>query len=134
MDNGNESQVDVIEEAHLVTVRNMTRVFAKAMNFNLVEETKLVTAVSELSRNMIIYAGGGCMRIEKVAVEDKNGIRITFSDNGPGIENLELAMQDGYSTKNGLGLGLPGTKRLVSDMEIDSEVGKGTRITITKWK
>lgn len=134
MDNGNDSQVDVIEEAHLVTVRNMTRVFAKEMNFNLVEETKLVTAVSELSRNMIIYAGGGNMKIEKVILEERSGIRITFSDNGPGIENLELAMQDGYSTKNGLGLGLPGTKRLVSDMEIESETGKGTRVTITKWK
>ncbi len=133
MENGNSQLVDVAEEAHLVTVRNIARGYAKSMNFNLVEETKLVTAVSELSRNMIIYAGGGSMKIEKVSLEGKNGIRITFSDSGPGIKDLDLAMQDGYSTNNGLGLGLPGTKRLVSQMEIASESGKGTRIVITKW-
>lgn len=100
----------------------------------LVNQTKLITAASELSRNMLRYAGGGNALIEIVKGPTQNGIRITFADKGPGIPNITDAMKDGFSTGKSLGLGLPGTKRLVSEFDIKSTVGQGTTIIITKWK
>lgn len=126
--------IRVETELHLVAVRNRVRGHAKEVGFGIVDETKLVTAASELSRNMVLYAGGGEILIEKVVTAARKGLRITFSDSGPGIEDLDLAMSDGYSTNGSLGLGLPGSKRLVCEFEISSRPGEGTRVTFTKWK
>jgi len=101
---------------------------------SLVNQTKLITAASELSRNMLRYAGGGAVLIEIVNGQRQNGVRVTFSDTGPGIPDIDKAMKDGFSTGKSLGLGLPGARRLVNDFDIKSTVGKGTTITITKWK
>lgn len=122
------------EENDLVAARNRVRLHAKEAGMGLVDETKLITAASELSRNMLIYAGGGLMCIEQVSNEQIRGVRITFEDHGPGIADLDLALTDGYSSQQGLGLGLPGSRRLVDDFSITTAVGKGTKIVVTKWK
>jgi serine/threonine-protein kinase RsbT len=93
-----------------------------------------VTAASELARNTLQYGGGGTLRIEEILQGSRRGIRLTFEDNGPGIVNIELAMKDGYTTGNGLGLGLSGAKRLSNDFSIDSRPGEGTRVTIVRWR
>jgi serine/threonine-protein kinase RsbT len=126
--------MSIVKELDMVVFRNRLKEFAVKIGMGLVNQTKLITAASELSRNMLRYAGGGTVRIEIVNGDRQNGVRVTFSDNGPGIPNVELAMKDGFSTGKSLGLGLPGAKRLVSDFDIKSTVGKGTIITITKWK
>jgi serine/threonine-protein kinase RsbT len=100
---------------------------------SLVDQTKLVTAASELGRNTVIYGGGGSLQLEVLATP-RRGVRLTFADNGPGIPDLELALRDGFTTGSGLGLGLGGAKRLVNEFEIDSAVGRGTRIVLTRWK
>jgi serine/threonine-protein kinase RsbT len=100
----------------------------------LVNQTKLITAASELVRNMLKYAGGGLTEIEVVSKGRENGIRLLFKDKGPGIKDIALAMKDGYTTGKSLGLGLPGTRRLVSEFDIQSTPGKGTTVTIIKWK
>jgi serine/threonine-protein kinase RsbT len=102
--------------------------------FSLVDQTKMVTAASELARNALIYGGGGTLKWAMLSDGTKRGLRLTFEDKGPGIPNLELAMTDGWSSGSGLGLGLTGTKRLVNQFEIDSTVGVGTRVVITRWK
>jgi serine/threonine-protein kinase RsbT len=112
----------------------MTRKWAVEAGLNLVDQTKVVTAASELARNTVIYGGGGTLLIQVVDNAGRSGVRLTFEDQGPGIPNLEQALQDGYTTGNGLGLGLGGARRLSSDFEIVSETGKGTRITITRLK
>jgi len=104
------------------------------LGFNLVDQTKIVTAASELARNTLQYGGGGTLRIEEILQGSRRGIRLTFEDNGPGIVNIELAMKDGYTTGNGLGLGLSGAKRLSNDFSIDSRPGEGTRVTIVRWR
>ncbi len=104
------------------------------MNFSITEQTKMVTATSELARNMLIYAGGGLVYIEEIEVGVRRGLQVTFEDNGPGIPDIQLALTDGYTTGEGMGLGLSGSKRLVDDFEIHSEIGQGTRIVIVKWK
>jgi serine/threonine-protein kinase RsbT len=101
---------------------------------SLVNQTKIITAASELARNMLKYAKGGKVTIEIVNRGRENGIRLTFKDEGPGIPDVALAMKDGYSTGKSLGLGLPGTKRLVSEFNIESIVGKGTTVVVIKWK
>ena len=101
---------------------------------SLVNQTKLITAASELVRNMLKYAGGGIVVIEVVSQGRDTGIRLTFQDKGPGIKDISLAMKDGFSTGKSLGVGLPGTKRLVSEFDIKSVVGSGTIVTILKWK
>jgi serine/threonine-protein kinase RsbT len=104
------------------------------VGLGLVDQTKLVTAGSELARNILKYAGGsGQMQLELLKVERRQGLRAVFADSGPGIANLSLALTDGYSTSGGLGLGLPGARRLVDDFHIDSTVGKGTTVAIVKW-
>jgi serine/threonine-protein kinase RsbT len=103
------------------------------LGFSLVDQTKLVTAASELARNTIIYGGGGEMQAELLN-GPRSGIRLTFEDKGPGIPDLDMALRDGFTTGSGLGLGLGGAKRLVNDFEIFSKLGQGTKVTITRWK
>ena len=124
----------VRQEADLVATRNKVRQYAKNAGLGLVDETKLITAASELARNMILYAGSGSVFIELITSRMSTGVRVTFEDHGPGIDDLALAMTDGYSTSQGLGLGLPGAKRLVDEFEINTQKGQGTRVIVTKWK
>ena len=118
----------------VVLVRQAVRQRAVDLGFNLVDQTKLVTAASELARNLVQHAGGGVVRIESIADAPRRGLRLVFEDQGPGIDDIALAMRDGYSTAGGLGLGLSGAKRLSNDFHIDSAPGKGTRITIARWR
>ena len=124
----------VYEEADLVLARHKVRIYAKDVGLGLVDETKLITAASELARNMLLYAGGGKVSVEFVTTNDAKGVRISFEDHGNGIKDLSLALTDGYSSSNGLGLGLPGARRLVDEFDIKSQLGEGTLIVITKWK
>lgn len=126
--------ISIMKELDMVLFRNRLKEFAVKIGMGLVNQTKLITAASELSRNMLRYAGGGNALIEIIKGATQNGVRITFADSGPGIPNITDAMKDGFSTGKSLGLGLPGTKRLVSDFDIKSTVGIGTTIIITKWK
>ncbi|HVW86979.1 MAG TPA: anti-sigma regulatory factor [Bryobacteraceae bacterium] len=118
----------------VVRVRQRVRAVADQEGFKLVDQTKLVTAASELARNTFIYGGGGTTVIESVENGVKRGVRVTFEDHGPGIADINLAMKDGYSSGGGLGLGLSGAKRLSNDFEIQSNPGEGTRVTITRWR
>lgn len=120
-------------EADVVAARRRVRDVSAHLGFSLVDQTKVVTAASELARNTIIYGGGGEMKVETLN-GSRTGIRLTFEDKGPGIPNIEIALRDGFTTGSGLGLGLGGSKRLVNDFEITSRVGEGTRVTITRWK
>lgn len=118
----------------VVAVRQMVRQRAVELGFNLVDQTKIVTAASELARNTLQYGGGGSLRIEELKDGARRGLKLVFEDNGPGIANVELAMKDGYTTGNGLGLGLSGARRLSNEFHIDSEPGKGTRVSIVRWR
>ena len=118
----------------IVRVRQATRENAIAQGFSLVDQTKLVTAASELGRNTLDYGNGGDVEIARVVDGARKGVRLTFSDQGPGIEDLEKALTDGYSTGGGLGLGLSGARRLSNEFTIDSAPGKGTRIMIARWR
>ena len=119
---------------HVTLARQLVKKWAVDLGFSLVEQTKLVTATSELARNMVIYAGGGTVRLEAIEEGMRRGLRVIFEDKGPGIANIEQAMADGYSSGTGMGLGLSGSKRLVDDFEIISKVGEGTRVTVTRWR
>ena len=125
--------MEIVREQDVVPFRNRVREYAVRIKMGLVNQTKLITAASELVRNMLNYAKGGRIRIEIVSKGRDNGIRLTFVDTGPGIDNIELAMKDGWSTAKSLGLGLPGARRLVNEFNIQSATGKGTTITIIKW-
>ncbi len=114
--------------------RQQVRAWAVKLGFNLLDQTKLVTATSELARNTVIYGGGGIMKMEALSNGHRQGLRLTFEDHGPGIPNIDQAMQDGYTTGDGLGYGLGGAKRLVNEFEIFSQPEEGTRVSITKWK
>ena len=118
----------------IVRVRQATREHAIAHGFSLVDQTKLVTAASELARNTLDYGNGGEVEIARLIDGIRKGLRLTFSDQGPGIEDLEKALTDGYSTGGGLGLGLSGARRLSNDFTIDSAPGKGTRVMIARWR
>lgn len=119
----------------VVRARQAVRSRAMDLGFSLVEQTKIVTAASELARNTMTYGGGGEMRIERLFQGPKRiGLRLTFEDRGPGIANVELALRDGYTTSNGLGLGLGGARKLSHEFDIHSQPGVGTRVTITRWK
>ena len=130
----NKEAMTITREVDVIPFRNRLKEYAVKVGMSLVNQTKIITAASELARNMLKYAGGGVAVIEVVSKGRENGIKLTFSDNGPGIPDVKLAMKDGFSTGKSLGLGLPGTKRLVSEFDIQSEVGKGTTVTVTKWK
>jgi serine/threonine-protein kinase RsbT len=118
----------------IVLVRQAVRAWAVELGFSLVDQTKIVTAASELARNTVIYGGGGTVSLEALADGARRGLRLTFEDEGPGIKDVEQAMKDGFTTGNGLGLGLSGAKRLSSEFSIVSTLGQGTRVTITRWK
>jgi len=126
--------LEIRSEQDIVSVRQAVKATAAQLSFSLVDQTKIVTAASELGRNTLIYAGGGIVRIEIFSDGLRKGLRITFEDHGPGIPDIAVAMQDGYSTGKGMGLGLSGAKRLVNDFKIDSSVGVGTTVAITRWK
>jgi len=126
--------LSVRSDTDIVRVRRAARAWAGELGFNLVEQTKIVTAASELARNMVVWAGGGTARLEIVDEGRRHGLRLVFQDHGPGIPNIERAMQDGYSTGDGLGVGLGGARRLVDEFDITSRVGEGTRVSITRWK
>jgi serine/threonine-protein kinase RsbT len=118
----------------VVLVRQAVRAWAIAQGLGLVDQTKIVTAASELARNTVDYGGGGTVRLEALQEGARKGLRLTFEDEGPGIPDLALALTDGYTTGNGMGLGLSGSKRLVNEFDLWSEPGKGTRVTVTRWK
>jgi serine/threonine-protein kinase RsbT len=124
----------IVSGDDVVRVRQIARQWATELKFSLVDQTKLVTATSELARNTLEHGLGGKMRAELVENGVRKGVRLTFEDSGPGIPNIELALRDGYTTGGGLGLGLSGSKRLVNEFEIKSEAGQGTTVTITRWK
>lgn len=120
-------------EPDVVVVRRRVREVSTQLGFGLVDQTKVVTAASELARNTIIHGGGGEMKMEALN-GPRTGIRLTFEDQGPGIPDIDIALRDGFTTGSGLGLGLGGSKRLVNDFEIVSRVGQGTKVVITRWK
>lgn len=126
--------MSIIREIDVIPFRNRLKEYAVKIGMTLVNQTKIITAASELARNMLKYAKGGVATIEVISKGKENGIRLVFKDEGPGIPDIKQAMKDGFSTGKSLGLGLPGTKRLVSEFDIVSEVGKGTTVTVTKWK
>lgn len=126
--------MQIIKEQDVVPFRNRVKEYAVKIGMSLVNQTKLITAASELVRNMLRYADGGMVIIEVISQGRDNGIRLTFQDKGPGIQDIALAMKDGYSTQKSLGIGLPGTKRLVNEFDIKSIVGEGTTVSIIKWK
>jgi serine/threonine-protein kinase RsbT len=121
-------------DADVVAARQAVRARAVELRFSLVDQTKIVTAASELARNTLVYGGGGSMRIETVDRPPRTGLRMVFEDSGPGIADVQQALRDGFTTGGGLGLGLGGSRRLLDEMEIESAAGQGTRITGTKWK
>ncbi|MGV3663675.1 MAG: anti-sigma regulatory factor [Prosthecobacter sp.] len=121
-------------ENDIVAVRQGVRKWAVEIKCSLVDQTKVVTAASELARNLLIYGGGGDVHLEHLRDGMRNGLRVVFEDQGPGIPDIELALKDGFTSGKGMGLGLGGAKRLVNDFDIQSAPGKGTRITIVKWR
>jgi serine/threonine-protein kinase RsbT len=118
----------------VVAVRQAVRQRAVELGFNLVDQTKIVTAASELARNTLQYGGGGQVTIEGIERLGRRGLRLTFEDKGPGIADIEMAMRDGFTTGSGLGLGLSGARRLSNEFQIDSQPGQGTRVVITRWR
>lgn len=118
----------------VVRARQLVRSRAVELGFSIVDQTKIITAASELARNAVVHGGGGEMRVEMLDENARKGLRLRFVDDGPGIPDLQQALTDGYTSGGGLGHGLGGAKRLVNDFQIESRAGEGTRITITKWK
>jgi serine/threonine-protein kinase RsbT len=118
----------------VVLVRQAVRKWAMELTFSIVDQTKLVTAASELARNALGYGGGGACTLEVVERNGRRGLRLLFEDQGPGIADVDAALKDGYTTGNGLGLGLGGSRRLVDEFHIDTRPGEGTRVTIVRWK
>ena len=118
----------------IVRARQAVRQWAVELKFSLVDQTKIVTAASEIARNTVIHAGGGDVTLESLNDGPRHGLRLTFEDKGPGIPSIETAMRDGYTSGGGLGLGLGGAKRLSNEFTIESRVGEGTRITLTRWR
>jgi len=125
--------IKVSQEQDVVFLKNRVKEVAVKIKMGLVNQTRLITAASELVRNMMRYGGGGSCLIEVVSSGRNNGVRLTFEDKGPGIPDIAAAMRDGFSTGRSLGLGLPGTKRLVNEFDLKSKVGEGTKVTIVKW-
>jgi serine/threonine-protein kinase RsbT len=129
-----QSEVVLKSQQDVVIMRQLVRSWSIEAGFSLVDQTKIVTAASELARNAVVYGGGGEAKLEILHDNGRTGLRLTFEDRGPGIADIDRAMQDGYTTGNGLGLGLGGAKRLCSEFSIDSHPGQGTRVIITRWK
>jgi serine/threonine-protein kinase RsbT len=129
-----DETVDVRSDADIVRTRQIVREWARQHGFSLINQTKIVTAASELARNTVHYGGGGTLRLEVLSNGTRLGLQLTFEDCGPGIPDLARAMQDGYTTGRGLGLGLGGTKRLTHEFDIVSHPGQGTRVRIVQWQ
>jgi len=127
-------RVDIVENEDVVVVRQRAREQSLRAGFSLLETTKLVTAASELARNTLEHGGGGHVDIEVITDGIRRGVRMTFIDEGPGIPDIEQALRDGFTTGGGLGLGLGGSRRLVSEFDIQSAVGRGTRVQVIRWK
>ena len=121
-------------ERDIVMSRQTVRALTQQLRFSLVDQTKLITAASELSRNAVVYGGGGEMRWEVATQGERTGLKLAFEDKGPGIPDIELALTDGWTSGSGLGVGLSGSRRLVHEFEIRSVAGEGTCVTITRWK
>lgn len=126
--------MQIVREQDVVPFRNRVREFAVKIGMSLVNQTKLITAASELVRNMLKYANGGKVVLEIISKSAQTGVRLTFIDEGPGIADISLAMQDGFTTGKSLGLGLPGAKRLVNEFDLKSAPGSGTIVTVIHWK
>jgi serine/threonine-protein kinase RsbT len=126
--------VELRSASDVVTVRQVVRTWAIDAGFSLVDQTKMVTAASEIARNTVDYGGGGTARLELLVDGARRGLRIAFEDQGPGIPDIQRAMTDHFTTGNGLGLGLGGARRLVNEFDLTSRVGEGTRVVITRWK
>jgi serine/threonine-protein kinase RsbT len=124
----------LVTDEDVVRLRKLVREDMVTLRFSLTEQTKMVTAASELARNVLRYGGGGYAELEQLSQNGKGGVRATFIDEGPGIADLDLALTDGYTSGGGMGLGLSGARRLADEFDIVSEPGKGTTVTITKWK
>ncbi len=127
-------EVALRTETDIVAVRKSVREAATKLGFGITDVTRIITAASELARNAFLYAGSGVVRCRVLNRSGKVGLELVFEDHGPGIADVDQAMQPGYTTGGGLGFGLPGSKRLMDEMEIESEAGKGTKITVTKWR
>jgi serine/threonine-protein kinase RsbT len=126
--------VPIVADDDIVRVRQKVRDWAVTLGFSLVDQTKLVTAASEIARNTLVYGHGGTLLMEAVSNETRRGLRLTFEDRGPGIADISLALKDGFTTGNGLGLGLSGAKRLAHEFDLASKPGEGTRVTLARWK
>lgn len=129
-----DETLPVRSQADVVGVRQAVRSRAVELGFSLVDQTKIVTAASEIARNTVDYGGGGTLRLELLNDGMRRGLRLTFEDRGPGIPDIQQALKDGFTTGTGLGLGLGGSRRLVNEFEIASRAGEGTRITLIRWK
>jgi len=132
--NASEGELPLRNQHDVVLARQAVRRMTQQLSFSLVDQTKMVTAASELARNTVIYGGGGTLTWELLNNGARHGLRLSFIDHGPGIANLDLALTDGWSSGDGLGMGLTGARRLVNEFDIDSRVGVGTRVTVTRWK
>jgi serine/threonine-protein kinase RsbT len=133
MNNDNIEELNINKESDIVNVRKIVRDIVTKMGFSITDITRIITATSELTRNIYIHAGTGIMKWHRINSNNNVGIELIFEDYGPGIPDINQAMELGYSTMGGLGMGLPGTKRLMDEMEIQSEMGKGTTVTVRKW-
>lgn len=131
---GEEGQVAIETETDIVAARREIREVAMEAGFGVTDVTRIVTAASELARNIFKYAGKGSMRWRNIEDNGRSGLELSFVDSGPGIADVDRALQEGYSTGDGLGMGLPGARRLMDDFEIQSSVGKGTTVTVKKWR
>jgi serine/threonine-protein kinase RsbT len=127
-------EIPVRVETDVVLVRQAVRTWAVQQGFTLVDQTKIVTAASEIARNTVIYGRGGIARLEAVVEGARKGLRLIFEDHGPGIADVEMALRDGFTSGSGLGMGLGGARRLVNEFAIDSKPGVGTKVTLTRWK
>ena len=125
---------DLQSDVDVVAARHGVREWAREIGLTVLDLTKVVTAASELARNAVVHGGGGVMCLQMVRQTNRDGLRMTFSDRGPGIPEIDRAMEDGYSTGNGMGIGLPGARRLVNEFDLASTPGEGTSITIVRWK
>ncbi|MET7949734.1 anti-sigma regulatory factor [Micromonospora sp. NPDC005324] len=133
VDLGHPQAQSIQSDQDVVRVRQLIRTVAVAVKLSLVDQTKVVTAASELARNTLVYGGGGSVEVTVVDNGRRKGVQIVFADSGPGIADLDLAMTDGYTSGGGLGLGLSGSRRLVDEFQIETSAETGTRITVTKW-
>ena len=133
MNDRHRGEVPINTEIDIVTVRQAVREAASGMGFGVTDTTRIVTAASELARNVFLYAGSGAMQCHTLNGDSGTGLELVFEDSGPGITDIEQALEPGYTTSRGLGLGLPGARRLMGEMEIRSELDQGTTVTVRKW-